>query len=160
MKAISLIQPWATLVAIGAKKIETRSWATGYRGPIAIHASQWRTPTGKVVSAEVERCLALCHREPFATELTMADIWKVGELPSGAVVATATLVDVVRTETIARVVGEPEREFGNFAPGRFAWRLRDVRRIHAPIPYRGARGLWWLPDEALAVQTSALSKET
>ncbi len=40
MKAISLLQPWATLVAIGAKRIETRSWATNYRGPLAIHASK------------------------------------------------------------------------------------------------------------------------
>lgn len=40
MKAITLTQPWATLVAIGAKRIETRSWATRYRGPLAIHAAK------------------------------------------------------------------------------------------------------------------------
>lgn len=38
MKAITLMQPWATLVAIGAKRLETRSWSTNYRGPLAIHA--------------------------------------------------------------------------------------------------------------------------
>jgi activating signal cointegrator 1 len=40
MKAITLTQPWATLVAIGAKRIETRSWPTNYRGPLAIHAAK------------------------------------------------------------------------------------------------------------------------
>jgi len=40
MKAISLLQPWATLVVTGVKTIETRSWGTKYRGPILIHASQ------------------------------------------------------------------------------------------------------------------------
>lgn len=40
MKAISLWQPWASLVAVGAKKIETRSWATKYRGSLAIHATK------------------------------------------------------------------------------------------------------------------------
>ena len=40
MKAITLTQPWATLVAIGAKRIETRSWRTFYRGPLAIHAGK------------------------------------------------------------------------------------------------------------------------
>ncbi len=45
MKAITLHQPWATLVAVGAKRIETRSWATSYRGPLAIHAAR-TTPQG------------------------------------------------------------------------------------------------------------------
>ncbi len=40
MKALTLTQPWATLVAIGAKCIETRSWRTSYRGPLAIHAAK------------------------------------------------------------------------------------------------------------------------
>ncbi|MFL5577327.1 MAG: ASCH domain-containing protein [Gemmatimonadaceae bacterium] len=40
MKALTLTQPWATLVAIGAKTIETRSWPTHYRGEVAIHAAK------------------------------------------------------------------------------------------------------------------------
>lgn len=40
MKAITLTQPWATLVAVGAKHVETRSWTTAYRGPLAIHAAK------------------------------------------------------------------------------------------------------------------------
>src|SRR6202030_2406661 len=40
MKALTLTQPWATLVAIGAKRIETRSWPTLYRGPLAIYAAK------------------------------------------------------------------------------------------------------------------------
>jgi hypothetical protein len=40
MKALTLIQPWATLVALGEKQIETRSWDTKYRGPLAIHAGK------------------------------------------------------------------------------------------------------------------------
>ena len=39
MKAITLRQPWASLVALGVKAIETRSWSTRYRGPLAIHAA-------------------------------------------------------------------------------------------------------------------------
>ena len=40
MKALSITQPWATLIAIGAKTIETRSWSTLYRGDLAIHAAK------------------------------------------------------------------------------------------------------------------------
>lgn len=40
MKALSLTQPWASLIAIGAKRVETRSWSTNHRGPVAIHAAK------------------------------------------------------------------------------------------------------------------------
>lgn len=40
MKAITVIQPWATLLATGKKHIETRSWKTNYRGEILIHAGK------------------------------------------------------------------------------------------------------------------------
>jgi activating signal cointegrator 1 len=44
VKAISLWQPWATLIALGEKKFETRSWLTNYRGQIAIHAAKRMEP--------------------------------------------------------------------------------------------------------------------
>lgn len=40
MKALSLHQPWASAIALGLKHLETRSWATSYRGPLAIHAAR------------------------------------------------------------------------------------------------------------------------
>lgn len=45
MKAITLHQPWASLVVVGAKTVETRSWATSYRGPLVVHAGK-RPPAG------------------------------------------------------------------------------------------------------------------
>jgi len=40
MKAISLCQPWADLIALGYKTVETRYWATKYRGPLLICAAK------------------------------------------------------------------------------------------------------------------------
>ncbi len=40
MKALSVKQPWANLIADGSKTIETRSWATKYRGPLLIVSSR------------------------------------------------------------------------------------------------------------------------
>jgi len=40
VKVLSLLQPWATLVVMGIKKIETRSWSTTHRGALLIHASK------------------------------------------------------------------------------------------------------------------------
>jgi hypothetical protein len=39
MKALSIRQPWAWLIANGYKDIENRNWRTKYRGPVLIHAS-------------------------------------------------------------------------------------------------------------------------
>jgi len=144
MKALSVIQPWATLIASGVKTIETRSWPTPYRGPLAIHASKWLQPNGRIVNATVGEYLALCHEEPFCSALTQGGIERVSQLPSGAVVAIARLVDVVRTDTLD--VDSYERAFGNYEPGRWAWRLADVRALPSPLPYRGQPGLWDWPD--------------
>lgn len=40
IRGLTLTQPWATLVALGEKHYETRSWDTGYRGLVAIHAAK------------------------------------------------------------------------------------------------------------------------
>lgn len=71
MKALSLTQPWATLVAIGAKRLETRSWSTTYRGPLAIHAAK-RFP---------RNCQELVLHEPFASALDGIP------LPTGVIIA-------------------------------------------------------------------------
>lgn len=150
MKAITLTQPWATLVAIGAKKIETRSWATSYSGPLAIHAAKGLGPIGG------KRGLRnLCESEPFCSVLLAHGIdWM--NLPLGAVVATCNLVDFVRFQrdsrwfTVQRASGvlgswqltDQERAFGDYTPGRLGWLLADIRRLSDPIPARGALGLW------------------
>ena len=52
MKALTLIQPWASLILLGEKKIETRSWKTNYRGEIYIHASLSLSKSERVESAK------------------------------------------------------------------------------------------------------------
>jgi hypothetical protein len=138
VKALSLTQPWATLVAIGAKRVETRSWETGYRGPLAIHAAKgfpdWAMDT--------------CQEKPFRSVLLAAGIAGVCDLPRGAVIATCRLVGCVPTDIF--FPAERERAFGDFDSGRFAWLLDDIVPLPAPIPAKGALGLWaWeLPEAA------------
>ena len=122
MKAITLHQPWATLIALGLKTMETRSWSTKYRGPIAIHA-------GKTIDHEVA--------EYLAERMGCAD------LPTGAVIATATLAKVLTTgPALWGWLPDDEAEYGDFSPGRFAWALEDVQVLPEPIPARGQQGLW------------------
>lgn len=144
MKALSLIQPWATLVTIRAKRMETRSWSTSYRGRIAVHASK-----GFPID-----CRELCGEWPFDEALTRAGINAWPRLPRGAIIATCELIACVPTRGIEQRRGElwtrypfsdRERAFGDFTPGRWAWLLADVQALAEPIPCRGALGLWDVP---------------
>lgn len=139
MKGLTLTQPWATLVAIGAKSIETRSWYTSYRGPIAIHAAK----------GFPRDAMRLCLEQPFLDALYPAGFVGAGALPVGAIVAIANLVDCLPTAFTkipeARLLSE--QAFGNFEHGRYAWWLLDVRRLPEPIPCKGALGLWTVPVE-------------
>ncbi|MHC4715092.1 MAG: ASCH domain-containing protein [Planctomycetota bacterium] len=40
MKALSVREPWASLIAEGIKTVELRTWKTDYRGPLLICASR------------------------------------------------------------------------------------------------------------------------
>jgi hypothetical protein len=151
-KVLTLTQPWATLIAIGAKHIETRSWSTSYRGPLLIHAGAGPSTIGWPQLNHISR-----HTEPFKSVLKLTD-HPANALPIGAIVAVARLEACVDTffldrEGRARVTGfdgerrywnltEQERAFGDYTPGRFAWLLADVRPLTTPIPAKDALGLW------------------
>ena len=144
MKALTILQPWASLIACGAKKIETRSWATRYRGPIAIHVAQHK---------DTPRC---AWQEPFKSELAKAGMFS--EYPggkigfslryNGCVIAIAELVACVEmTNELIALVPEPEKSFGWYEPGRFMWMLENINPIE-PVPAKGMQRLWeWVEEK-------------
>jgi len=139
MKAITVWQPWATLIAIGCKKIETRSWKTSYRGALAIHAAKHFPKEAR----------DLCVLEPFHSILKEAGyanqigIIVPARLPTGVVVATCILRSVIEiTERNASGLKDPELSFGDFTPGRYAWFLDNIQKLEEPIPARGRQRLW------------------
>lgn len=149
MKSLTLIQPWASLIACGAKRIETRSWKTSYRGLLAIHA-------GKKVDAG-------CFENPlFREALQTAGIQSPDDLPRGVILAIANLHQCIETDGMQgrwgrEYVGgaswhltERERAFGDYSPGRYAWLLNGIRPLRTPILMKGALNLLTLPDELAA----------
>lgn len=110
MKALTICQPYAELIARGEKVIENRTWPTAYRGLLAIHAGK---------------------------STAWFDTPSDADLPRGAVVAIARLVD-------CRRVGElpADLQAHAHAHGPWCWVLADVERFPNPIPARGAQGLW------------------
>lgn len=151
MRILSLTQPWATLVAIGAKSFETRSWGTSYRGPLAIHAAKGLGPIGGKGGLRYQFI-----EDPFYEVLTAAGYDASDCLPLGAIVAVCDLAECYEIRekglwahhTIHSLPGEPERSFGDYSPGRFAWKLTQVQALTTPLPYRGAQGLRGISDVA------------
>lgn len=138
MIAISLWEPWATAIAIGAKQIETRHWPTHYRGPIAIHAAKTRDHADYFVGDTI--------LQPVFAD---AGISNVSHLAFGCVVATCELLRCVRVEDVRDGLSPLERRLGNYSDGRYAWRLANVVRLKKPIPAKGKQGFWnWDESEA------------
>jgi hypothetical protein len=155
MKALTIKQPWATLIATGAKRVETRSWSSRYRGLLAVHAGAGFPKLGQRASLD----------SAFAIEIAN------DPLPLGAVIATCRLVSCIPTRGLQQnrviamdpetrcadfVMTDEERNFGDYAEGRWAWLLADVKPLPVPIPARGRLGLWnWeLPTEAEAAESA------
>lgn len=162
MKAITVWQPWASLLACGAKQYETRSWPTKYRGPIAIHAAKRLFNTDSYFDRELYS---------FADALGLSDIYSFNSLPYGAIIATGELVncwyivthpgtnvDMAKHITIGAesmsidkhapdfadyfVPTEQEIIFGDWTPARYAWEVANVKILDRPIPIKGKQGLW------------------
>jgi hypothetical protein len=140
MKAITLWQPWATAITLGFKKIETRSWATSFRGPIAIHAAALNTRALAAASGEILDSL------PYVRKVWNAQYPGWNDLPFGAIVGYADLTGCIEM-TVGNCLrlSEHERAFGDYTPGRFAWCLEGIRVLDDPIPCRGAQQLWNVP---------------
>lgn len=144
MKAITIWQPWASLLACGAKQYETRSWATSYRGPIAIHAAKKNVlDTLALIPAQV--------KDEMKKHIEAMVGVKCENLPTGVVIATAELVNVWHIAqhpgtNIPRLgdyfVSRKEAALGDWTPGRYAWELANVKVLPEPIPIKRKQGLW------------------
>ncbi|WP_046233728.1 2-oxoglutarate dehydrogenase E1 [Paenibacillus algorifonticola] len=143
MKAITVWEPWATLLALEEKGFETRGWPTKYRGKIAIHAAK-----------KIDR--GACETEPIKSTLAKHG-YTADNLPTGAVVAIANLSECWSVGEdyesgmptlyngaggTTKRISLQEDKFGDYTQGRFAWEMSGVTRLQTPIPAKGQQGLW------------------
>lgn len=128
MKIITLIQPWATLIVLGEKQIETRSWPTNIRGTIGIHA-------GKKIDKSVFSDRV--YKEIFERHnITPQNII------TSAIIGTCEIVDVQKTESLISTISKKEELFGNFSPDRYGWILSNVKPIDPITNIKGMLGFW------------------
>lgn len=167
MKVVSILQPWATLAVIGAKKIETRSWNTKYRGELLIHASQkFDYEQQQLCLSELFLSILKAHGQ---LEHERKSEWMAhGKFlfPRGAIIGKVNLCSTVEsqfcflgnefstdsTDKITHVITEQELAFGDYSAGRYGWLLSDpVEFKDHHYPVKGSLGLWNL-DERICLQ--------
>ena len=137
IKAISLHQPWASLIAMRLKKFETRSWLTNYRGKLVICAAKKNTLQQQSSYEDLASSLLL--------DLTVQP-WS--SLPLGMAIAVVDLTDCIEmTDEFIDEQSEAELLCGHWESGRFAWKLENVQPLPQPLPIKGKQGLWNITDD-------------
>lgn len=129
LKALSLWQPWASMMALGHKKIETRSWPTAYRGPLVIHATKRWTRNEREAASDLAAQYGI--ESPF---------------PLGVVLC---VVDLFECTQNVRYASFAELTLGDFRKGRWFWVTKNVRPFDEPLPMRGRQGLFNVTDDAV-----------
>lgn len=161
MKAITLWQPWATLIVLGEKKFETRTWAASVKligETIACHAAKKILMPADLYGISIDGNHAI---EAISAALKRHGLeWE--KLPTGAVLGDFILGNIWKSECRLPVheryglklwnsdilVEEPlvlpkeQEHFGDFTPGRYAWELKDAMDYDEPIPAKGMQGFW------------------
>ena len=140
-RVLTLYEPWAALMRVKLKKVETRGYKTNYRGPLIIHASK------------------TINEDEFS-------FWSKGRLKRyhlcpGHVVAVCQLVDCIETNDIARQGIYPwdsngehlsqliELLAGNYDYYRYGWYTEGLIALQSPIPHRGTQGMPWASEELI-----------
>ncbi len=157
MKALSLWQPWASAIALGAKRIETRSWRTNYRGPLLIHAGK----SNQYLPMRAVRSGAAAIRRSIGRDaVKAAGMNYEADYPLGAIIAVCEVIGCMKTEAVLEwgsmhlAEWDRPREYflGDYSSGRYGWVLAKVRKLPKPIPYKGMLGLFEVPDELLRAE--------
>ncbi|HRR83127.1 MAG TPA: ASCH domain-containing protein [Planctomycetota bacterium] len=138
MRALSLYQPWAGLVALGLKTVETRNWRhkpkaiVGER--LAIHAAKSGSQFAGCVRANAENILNdFCIRPRTRGPLDACAVF-------GAILGHVQVVDV-------RWGGADDDSLALCeATGLVCMEVNKAVLLPEPIPWKGSRGFFRVPD--------------
>lgn len=156
MKALTVCEPFASLIMLPdtderAKRVENRNWHTSYRGKLLIHAGKSRD------------WLDLDDTGTFDATYDMP----LAAMTFGAIIGVVDLVDCFAVDHRYWHTPEIPREMLDRHPwlknhrhveGRFCFVLQDCRRFETPITFRGAQGIFNVPDEIVSEELQKLVK--
>lgn len=136
--ALSTQQPWAFCISRGYKPVENREWPCGFRGLLLIHA-------GKKYQTGMEHAIHADSPEVDVVEMRRA--------PRGAVVCVVRMSDCIGKRQ-DHLLPEAHRIWSD--PHQFKFCFEGAVEFHAPIPFKGDRGLFPVPKTILHQPLRAL----
>jgi len=151
MKAITIMQPFATLITIGEKHFKTVNWKTDYRGDLLIHAGKGKKYT------------YLEDKEPFKSILEhygynkITNGWFPNSIPEGRIIAKVTLIDCVQitkqtdfsvTLEDGTKIKDNEFIFDSYTVGKYILKLANIKKLDCGVWWNGRQKLWNI-DESI-----------
>ena len=121
MKALTIKQPYASLIVNGYKEYEFRTWKTNYRGKLLIHAGLTLEP-------------------PLLNKIESYNI----EYTKGAIIGEVELTDCILVdETLDKKLRKLNPNiYANNHVNMYAWKLENIKKYDKPIYIKGKLGLW------------------
>ena len=126
MKVLSIKEPFASLICLRKKRIETRSFKTNYRGKLYIHASL----KNHVKDDKYEKIMKLLPKDY--------------EFQNGYIICECNLADCIyMDDEFLEKIKKDETEYscGRYEKGRYAWIITDVKKTDR-LPAKGKLGIW------------------
>lgn len=150
MRALTVWQPWASLIAYEAKPFEFRKWPAPDRlcnQRIAIHAGKRAARKDEIrdliYRLEHEDGEGTALKAEIALPLLQRVLLHPGSMPHSAVVCTAFMS---RPRKASALFGGQVADSDRIEQHIWGWPLSDVQRLEPPEPAAGKQGFWhWQP---------------
>ncbi len=123
MKAITIKQPWASLIINGTKDIENRSWKTNYRGRVLIHSAKKEFDFTNEMTSEYQREFIIGIEKPYV---------------KGSIIGSVEIVDCILSKDNQNAL------WGNMCC--YHWILKYPIKFPEPIPAKGRLSFWDYPN--------------
>jgi hypothetical protein len=143
MRAVTVCQPYATLIMSGDKLVENRTWSTKYRGRFFVHAGKSRA--------------YLCTKNVDGVDYCTLTQRPVKDLPFGFVLGITTLLDCLHIDEVR--AGKHDRAYPwlrahHHTQGPWCWVLGDRPVLRPdPVPFKGAQA--WFDINPLSLEDIA-----
>lgn len=123
MRAITIKQPWASLICKGIKDVENRTWKTNYRGRVLIHAGDSHKFKVELTDEQMKTAYSVIFEE-----------CRSGKISFGAIIGSTEIIDCVKNHSSVWV----EKDCWN-------WVLANPMLFPEPIPCKGRLSFWEYP---------------
>jgi len=141
-RVLTIHQPYASFLANGWKRNETRVWPTNYLGNLLIHASK-----RKLDDWHPEFIENITSKPFVATDYPLGEVVAIADFSDCYLMVNGTqppdyeTVKTINLNDIA-LVNDIEKQVGDWVAGNWAWHMKDKVNLHTPIPAIGKQRLW------------------